>query len=102
MLIEKGYLDAEVWTGHRPTYYIEVKATTGNLNFPFYASQNQFDTMEDMKLTGGSASDKVYLIARVFNLGHSGMGLKFYLDPVKLRSDGELQFRADKYLVYPG
>lgn len=44
---------------------------------------------------------EVYLIARIFSLGDSGIGFKLYVDPETLRKSGELQFKADKYVVTP-
>jgi hypothetical protein len=46
-------------------------------------------------------ANEVYLFARVYSLGYSGMGLKLYLDPAQLWLDGELEFRAEKYTVTP-
>ena len=45
--------------------------------------------------------DAVYLIARVFNLGLAGMGLKLYMDPANLRRKGKVVFRTDQYEVFP-
>jgi hypothetical protein len=42
MLIDRGYLDDDEWQAARPKYYIEVKATTGSLEAPFYMSKNQY------------------------------------------------------------
>jgi hypothetical protein len=42
MLIERGYLSRDLWQAARPRYYIEVKATTGALEVPFYMSKNQY------------------------------------------------------------
>ncbi|TGO71885.1 hypothetical protein BELL_0517g00020 [Botrytis elliptica] len=81
------------------TYYIEVKTTPGPLTAPFYCSQNQFDKMESMRLQAEQPLKEVYLIARVFNLGASGMGYKLYVDPAGLRRKGQLRFAADKYVV---
>ncbi|KAI9641118.1 hypothetical protein NHQ30_010548 [Ciborinia camelliae] len=82
-----------------PTYYIEVKTTPGALNTPFYCSQGQFDRMENMKLQAHQSLNEVYLIARVFKLGASGMGFKLYVDPAELRRKGQLRFTADKYVI---
>jgi hypothetical protein len=101
LLIEKGYLASETWNCRSPQYFIEVKTTTDSCDTAFYCSQPQYDRMELMQLSGTSPSDEVYLIARVFQLGDSGMGLKLYVDPATLRRDKELRFRADKYLVTP-
>jgi len=47
----------------------------------------------------GDAADDVYLIARVFGVGQSRMGLKLYLDPWKMRRKRELRFEAKVYSV---
>jgi hypothetical protein len=102
LLIENGYLNRDIWADRRPTYYIEVKTSTSFLQTPFYVSQNQYDSMDLMMLSEEEASDEVYMIARVFCLGLSTMGLKFYLDPSALRCRGLLEFRTtDKYEVTP-
>lgn len=82
-----------------PTYYIEVKTTPGPLDNAFYCSQGQFDRMESMKLQSDELVNEVYLVARVFNLGASGIGFKLYVDPAGLRRRGQLKFAADKYVV---
>jgi hypothetical protein len=101
MLIEQGYLDSAIWTGCCPKYCIEVKSTTGLLQTQFFVSQNQYDMMEHKMLPDDAAAAEIYLIARVFNLGRSGMGLKLYVDPARLRRDGTLAFKTDKYTVTP-
>jgi hypothetical protein len=57
--------------------------------------------MDCMKLSGGLAQDKIYLVARVFILRIEGMGLKIYVDSVSLQIRRELEFKADKYAVTP-
>jgi hypothetical protein len=98
LLIGKGYLSS-AWTGRSPEYFIEVKTTLGSLDNTFYCSQNQCDLMGEMELVNSAPSDKVYLIARVFSLSDSGMGLKLYMDPATLKKQGMLFFKADKYSV---
>ncbi|KAF2499755.1 hypothetical protein BU16DRAFT_504059 [Lophium mytilinum] len=98
LLIATGYLQASTWRHKTPEYYIEVKTTTGLLDTPFYCSQAQYDRMEDMKFLATFSSEKVYLVARVFSLGSSRMGLKLYMDPAEKR---ELEFKTDKYSVTP-
>ncbi|KAF2421213.1 hypothetical protein EJ08DRAFT_738278 [Tothia fuscella] len=100
-LIEQGYFDRAVWGNSCPKYYIEVKTTTDVLHTPFFVSQNQYDRMQDMTITGDGPANEVYLVARVFNLGQTGVGLMLYLDPAKWQSTGELHFRTDKYVVTP-
>ncbi|KAI1262212.1 hypothetical protein F5Y18DRAFT_398949 [Xylariaceae sp. FL1019] len=41
-LINKGYLARNLWEGKRPSYYIEVKATTSSCETPFYVSKAQY------------------------------------------------------------
>jgi hypothetical protein len=101
ILIEKGYLRGSIWRGCSPTYYIEVKATPGPLRTQFYCSQPQYDMMECMKLRESISANSIYIIARVYALGNSGMGLKLYLDPATLKRDGQLDFRIEKYTITP-
>jgi hypothetical protein len=101
MLIEKGYLRSSIWRGCSPTYYIEVKTTPGSLHTQFYCTQHQYDLMEDMKLSEGISANRIYLIARVYALGNSGMGLKLYLDPATLKRERQLDFRTEKYIITP-
>lgn len=42
LLIEKGYLSPDAWTGKRPQYFIEVKSTTASWDTPFYMSKHQY------------------------------------------------------------
>jgi hypothetical protein len=72
----------------------------GDVDNPFFCSQSQFDRMEAMEIPDSDeGADKVYLIARVFGVGRSRMGLKLYLDPWKLRRARKLRFEADVYSV---
>ncbi|ATZ46359.1 hypothetical protein BCIN_01g09700 [Botrytis cinerea B05.10] len=103
LLTTNNYFHIEELAGLRfassPTYYIEVKTTPGPLDNAFYCSQGQFDRMESMKLQSDELVNEVYLVARVFNLGASGIGFKLYVDPAGLRRRGQLKFAADKYVV---
>ncbi|TEY73343.1 hypothetical protein BOTCAL_0079g00080 [Botryotinia calthae] len=103
LLITNNYFQIEELAGLRfansPTYYVEVKTTPGPLDNAFYCSQGQFDRMESMKLQSDELVNEVYLVARVFNLGASGMGFKLYVDPAGLRRRHQLKFAADKYVV---
>ncbi|KAF7949568.1 uncharacterized protein EAE97_003077 [Botrytis byssoidea] len=103
LLITNNYFNTEELGRLRfassSTYYIEVKTTPGPLDNAFYCSQGQFDRMESMKLQSDQLVNEVYLVARVFNLGASGMGYKLYVDPAGLRRKGQLKFTADKYIV---
>jgi hypothetical protein len=100
MLIDKGYLERSKWQGLSPTYGIEVKTTIHSLEEPFYCSQKQVDLMESMELDN-EPSSQVYIVARVFKLAASGIGLKLYLDPTSLRKQERLRFKADQYRVTP-
>lgn len=42
LLIDRGYLGREEWHAERPKYYIEVKATPGHLDTPFFVSKKQY------------------------------------------------------------
>ncbi|KIW01104.1 uncharacterized protein PV09_07391 [Verruconis gallopava] len=101
LLIDRGYLDVRLWRGGRPRYHIEVKATIGENETPFYVSQSQFTMMEDMMLPENDSSETIYLIARVFWLGSRGMGIKLYVDPARLRLKRELEFKTDMFEVTP-
>jgi hypothetical protein len=101
LLIRLGYLGSSTWSCRTPTYYIEVKATMGALENPLFCGQRQVDLMEQIQLPDVGPSKNVYLIARVFGLGSSKMGLHLYLDPAKLRREGRLKFVANKYIVTP-
>lgn len=41
-LIVGGYLDAGIWAGAKPEYYIEVKATMGEYNTQFFMNRKQY------------------------------------------------------------
>ena len=45
MLIDKGYLRSNIWSGKRPEYYLEIKSTTGPCENPFYMSKYQYQTV---------------------------------------------------------
>ncbi|KAF1811585.1 hypothetical protein P152DRAFT_60560 [Eremomyces bilateralis CBS 781.70] len=96
-LIKSGYLRSDVWSDKRPRYHIEVKATTSSLTTPLFVSRNQYKLMADCVLPENSASRKVYVLARVFNLGQLDMGMKLYVDPTRLEREGKLRFRVHKY-----
>lgn len=100
LLIRQGYLARTSWSERTPVYYIEVKATMGDVDRPFFCSQHQFEMMEEKMLPGdGEGANEVYLIARVFGIGGPRMGLKLYLDPWKMRRNRELRFEAPVYSV---
>ncbi|KAI9372834.1 hypothetical protein BJX61DRAFT_542344 [Aspergillus egyptiacus] len=103
LLIEKGYLPAETWEGRRPTYYLEVKATTGSWETPFYMSKSQYQRMQNPSggAAGGRPLECVYVVFRVFNLGRDSVGVKVYVDPESMRERRELLFTAETWSVTP-
>jgi hypothetical protein len=42
ILIEKGYLEEQVWGNARPKYFMEVKTTTGEYSDRLYMSSRQY------------------------------------------------------------
>lgn len=42
VLVDCDYLDGALWEDARPTYYLEVKTTTGPCNTPFFMSKSQY------------------------------------------------------------
>lgn len=81
-------------------FQIEVKTTVLRLEEEFHMSQKQVDLMNNTAPTMYSNREKIFIIARVFNLGRADMGLKLYVDPARLRSNGELIFETS-YKVRP-
>lgn len=57
--------------------------------------------MQRMRLEPGRAARKVYAVLRVFNLDSRDIGLRVYLDPETLKTDGVLEFTAESYSVKP-
>ena len=43
LLIDKGYLAANIWAGAKLKYFIEVKTTTGPCSTPFFMSKHQYE-----------------------------------------------------------
>ncbi|KAI1271736.1 hypothetical protein F5Y07DRAFT_382043 [Xylaria sp. FL0933] len=103
ILIDNGYLDKGVWKGREPTYYIDVKTTTGASETPFMMSKSQCKRMKT-KTNGPKGKDKqdsIYVVFRVFNLGKQSMGCAVYVDPDAMRIQGSLNFRAETWSVVP-
>ncbi|GAO17571.1 uncharacterized protein UV8b_07173 [Ustilaginoidea virens] len=94
-LVARGYSRHGIQSGMRPTYYFEVKATTGpNRQAPFYMSDNQEAHIRDALISPGQTR-RVYIICRITNLGGgSGTRLAVFLDPEAMRRRGELIFSA--------
>ncbi|KAH8735731.1 hypothetical protein BGZ61DRAFT_84622 [Ilyonectria robusta] len=80
LLINRGYLGSR-WEARTPTYFVQVKTTTGPCNTPFYMSKSQYKRMYDHHGSGGK---EIYVIFRVFNVDKQSVGLKIYMDPVLL------------------
>ena len=49
ILIEAGLLTDDGWSGKQPTYYFEVKTTTGPCKTPFYMSGNQYRLVSSLR-----------------------------------------------------
>ncbi|KAG4253684.1 hypothetical protein FPRO04_08918 [Fusarium proliferatum] len=98
-------VDAEIlngdWSTRRPTYFIEVKTTTGPCGAPFYMSGNQYRLME--RIHHSSDFSEVYIIFRVFFLlDRSQINYCVYPDPKRLQDDGRLIFTGTTWSVTPG
>ncbi|KAK3347242.1 hypothetical protein B0T25DRAFT_521477 [Lasiosphaeria hispida] len=100
LLIDKGYLDAGMWTGARPRYYVEVKATTKICSTRFFMSKNQYRRMQE-KTNGNGNRAAVYIIFRfrVFNLETGNIGLKILVDPESMRVRDEVLFTVESWSV---
>lgn len=91
----------ESTTESRPIrYHIEVKATSGPCNTPFFMSQNQYKLMREKACDPGlqTAPADLYVIVRVFKLFSANIGLRVYINPWHLRENG-LDFVADPWKV---
>ncbi|KAM5346360.1 hypothetical protein ACJ41O_009365 [Fusarium nematophilum] len=97
LLIENGYLDEEAWRSRMPNYLLEVKATTGPCNTPFYMSKHQYQRMHDHR----DDADTIYVIFRVFDVNNS-VQLRVYVNPPELEDLGQLVFTAETWSVTPG
>ncbi|KAI0157391.1 hypothetical protein GGR57DRAFT_510975 [Xylariaceae sp. FL1272] len=100
-LINKGYLGRNLWEGKRPSYFIEVKATTSSCETPFYVSKAQYQRMQDNTNWPNNATGSIYVIFRVYYLGQDTMGLEIYVDPDALRRTDQLKFQAESWSVVP-
>ena len=122
-LVDSGYLPQTGWEAATPTYFIEVKTTTGACETPFYMSKGQYRRvsslvpfscfvscvlktvgigiqMQSMKLEDHEPAN-VYMVFRVYNLGSDGTAVRIYLDPETLREEDTLQFTSESYSVSP-
>ncbi|KAL3432645.1 hypothetical protein BDV09DRAFT_197516 [Aspergillus tetrazonus] len=103
-LVDVGLLHGIDWLDVTPTYYIEVKTTTGDWSDAFFISRGQYRRMENMKIgrdLDGRATE-IYIIFRVYNLGKDNMRTWVYVDPASLREEGKLLFFPESYKVSPG
>lgn len=101
LLWDCGYLAEEEWQDACPTYFIEVKTTTGPCDLPFYVSANQYRLMEEKH---GSFQDKsaIYMVLRVFWLNSDRIGMRVYVNPWQMKEDRSLIFTVPSWLVTPG
>ncbi|KAE8325087.1 hypothetical protein BDV39DRAFT_207210 [Aspergillus sergii] len=102
ILIDAGSLSNAQWQGARPTYYIEVKTTTGELETSFFMSKGQYRRMQRMQIWPSDGfPDEVYIVFRVYRLGRDSMRVQAYVDPESLRLQGRLTFTPETYSVCP-
>ncbi|KAJ4011027.1 hypothetical protein NW766_007659 [Fusarium irregulare] len=116
-LIEAGILTADEWSGKQPTYYFEVKTTTGPCKTPFYMSGNQYHLVSSLRYPIETSADRlqmerihyngdrseVYMIFRIYSLLDGGrINYCVYMDPKKLRDEGRLVFTEGTWSVRPG
>ncbi|KAH1320796.1 hypothetical protein KXX47_001598 [Aspergillus fumigatus] len=102
-LIDAGCLSHARWHGSNPTYYIEVKTTTGECGSAFFMSKSQYRRMQAMWTDRNVELEEpeIYVVFRVYYLGKENMGLKVYVDPERLRQEERLIFSPESYSVYP-
>lgn len=55
--------------------------------------------MQEMALQEDRASNKIYVIFRVYNLGRDSLNVKLYVDPEAHRRQGSLQFAQHTWTV---
>ncbi|KAK3367905.1 hypothetical protein B0H63DRAFT_489977 [Podospora didyma] len=104
-LVDKGYLDPEVWAGAKLKYFFEIKTTTGTCRTPFFMSNHQYSRMQVQSNNNNTQSrqtDGLYVVFRVYNLGKDSVGVKVLVDPESLRQRGELAFTARTWSVVTG
>ena len=114
-----GSVCVQRWYGHYPTYYMEVKATTGVVNEAFHMSPRQLDAVclealvteasssycclqaRDMSREaeeGLSPPRRVYVLLRVWSVA-SEPRFRAYRDPWRLLCDGRMRHVSDVDLV---
>ena len=57
--------------------------------------------MKKLRLPEAEPAPVVYIIMRVFSLGHNEVGLIVYVDPWSAKERGELRFTSEKWAVEP-
>ncbi|KAF5513004.1 hypothetical protein CGCA056_v012212 [Colletotrichum aenigma] len=90
------------WGDKHITYYIEVTGTVFDVSEPFHVSQHQMDMARKYSKRELIPTD-IYVIARVYRLGHRYMNteVKFYVDPWRSISAGRLNLKSEGYEVTP-
>jgi hypothetical protein len=102
---------------HPIEYYLEVKTSTQAYDTRFYMSSGQYKRvspvasssdktltsdaalqMEDMALPVFQQPDKVYVIMRVYDIMSPNVGVKIFVDPLRLKGT-RLVFEAEKWFV---
>ena len=76
-----GY-DVLSYTETGEELHIEVKATPGTLDTPFYISKNEWDRAMEFKEQG-----KLYELHRVYNVGKENVAVKVYTDIQSLKCE---------------
>ncbi|KAL3478807.1 hypothetical protein BJX99DRAFT_256215 [Aspergillus californicus] len=100
VLLHMGLLRGDAWLDATPTYYIEVKTTTGGWSDAFFMSKSQYRRMESMRISPSRRD--IYIIFRVYNLGKDNTRAWIYVDPECLREEAKLLFSPESYKVSPG
>lgn len=81
---KKGY-DILSYTVTGEKLHIEVKATPGSVDTPFYISKNEWDTANEFKNNG-----ELYEIHRVYNVGKDDIAVRVYTDISSLEREDVL------------
>ena len=77
----KGY-DILSYTETGEELHIEVKATPGTLDVPFYISKNEWDKANEFKEKG-----ELYELHRVYNVGKDNIAVRVYKDIQSLKRE---------------
>jgi hypothetical protein len=83
-------------------FHLEVKASTGHKDVPFFMSQKQYRLMKDVACDPNEINTPadLYVILRVYVLASREIRVVAYINPWHLRED-VLDFMADPYRVTP-